>query len=228
MPSESQGCNCHSYSTSVDALVQRHENRQFLLQRLSVLRQQVRNLEQEVSDIESVVHGLPYAPARSADVYRRDGALPHFHVAATAGAGGIALPLAVGIVHPLDTVRTTMQAAASCGSFSHSLQSLGWRGLSRGFLLSLAWACPQGAIRMASYEACKETLLDQFYFRPFGIAVSAIAADFASSVVKVPRELITQRMQTGQYKSSWKAVHSIFREDGFTGFFSGVCFYCLS
>eukprot|EP00439_Symbiodinium_sp_Y106_P063518 s3085_g9.t2 len=181
----------------------------------------VRNLEQEVSDIESVVHGLPYAPARSADVYRRDGALPHFHVAATAGAGGIALPLAVGIVHPLDTVRTTMQAAASCGSFSHSLQSLGWRGLSRGFLLSLAWACPQGAIRMASYEACKETLLDQFYFRPFGIAVSAIAADFASSVVKVPRELITQRMQTGQYKSSWKAVHSIFREDGFTGFFRG-------
>ena len=74
---------------------------------------------------------------------------------------------------------------------------------------------------MASYEACKETLLDQFYFRPFGIAVSAIAADFASSVVKVPRELITQRMQTGQYKSSWKAVHSIFREDGFTGFFRG-------
>ena len=30
------------------------------------------------------------------------------------GAGGIALPLAVGIVHPLDTVRTTMQAAVAC------------------------------------------------------------------------------------------------------------------
>ena len=85
-PSESQGYSFHSDSSSVDTLVQRHENRQFLLQRLSVLRQQVRNLEQEVSDIESVVHGLPYVPAQSADRYRRDAALPHFHVAATAGA----------------------------------------------------------------------------------------------------------------------------------------------
>ena len=85
-PSESQAYSFHSDSSSVDTLVQRHENRQFLLQRLSVLRQQVRNLEQEVSDIESVVHGLPYVPAQSADTYRRDAALPHFHVAATAGA----------------------------------------------------------------------------------------------------------------------------------------------
>ena len=74
---------------------------------------------------------------------------------------------------------------------------------------------------MASYEACKETLLDKFSFRPFGIAVSAVSADFASSVVKVPRELITQRMQTGQYKSSWQAVRGIFREGGVTGFFRG-------
>ena len=74
---------------------------------------------------------------------------------------------------------------------------------------------------MASYEASKEVLLDKFYFKALGIAVSAITADFASSVVKVPRELITQRMQTGQYQSSWQAVRSIFREEGIAGFFRG-------
>ena len=70
---------------SVESLVQRHENRQFLLQRLSALRQQIRLIEQEVSDIENVVHGLPYTPACSARVDAQTTALRHFHVAATAG-----------------------------------------------------------------------------------------------------------------------------------------------
>ena len=72
--------------SNVETLVQRHENRQVLLQRLNALRQQVRTLEQEVSDIECVVHGLPYAPAYRASAHGRDTALQHFHVAATAGA----------------------------------------------------------------------------------------------------------------------------------------------
>ena len=132
---------------------------------------------------------------------------------AAAGAGGVALPLAVGMMHPLDTVRTTMQATQTRG-FSDALRSLGSRGIARGFGLSFLWASPQGAIRMASYETCKDQLLDKCYAKSFGIAVSAVLADFASSVIKVPRELITQRLQTGQYLSSWTAFQSILRQDG--------------
>lgn len=139
---------------------------------------------------------------------------------AAAGAGGVALPLAVGMMHPLDTVRTTMQATQTRG-FSDALRSLGSRGIARGFGLSFLWASPQGAIRMASYETCKDQLLDKFYAKSFGIAVSAVLADFASSVIKVPRELITQRMQTGQYLSSWTAFQSILRQDGIGGLFRG-------
>ena len=113
-----------------------------------------------------------------------------------------------------------MQATQTRG-FSDALRSLGSRGIGRGFGLSFLWASPQGAIRMASYETCKDQLLDKFYAKSFGIAVSAVLADFASSVIKVPRELITQRMQTGQYLSSWTAFQSILRQDGIGGLFRG-------
>ena len=113
-----------------------------------------------------------------------------------------------------------MQATQTRG-FSDALRSLGSRGIARGFGLSFLWASPQGAIRMASYETCKDQLLDKFYAKSFGIAVSAVLADFASSVIKVPRELITQRMQTGQYLSSWTAFQSILRQDGIGGLFRG-------
>ena len=39
--------------------------------------------------------------------------------------------------------------------FSESLRALGSKGVVRGFGLSFAWAAPQGAIRMASYETSK-------------------------------------------------------------------------
>eukprot|EP00434_Breviolum_minutum_P043288 symbB.v1.2.038580.t1/scaffold6063.1/size21276/2 len=203
---------------SFAGLVHRHENRQLLLQRLSLVRQQIKDLEREVFDLEQTVHGLPYSPSYSRNLVSS----PEKPVNrwAAAGAGGVALPLAVGMMHPLDTVRTTMQATQTRG-FSDALRSLGSRGIARGFGLSFLWASPQGAIRMASYETCKDQLLDKFYAKSFGIAVSAVLADFASSVIKVPRELITQRMQTGQYLSSWTAFQSILRQDGIGGLFRG-------
>ncbi|CAK9104736.1 S-adenosylmethionine carrier 1 [Durusdinium trenchii] len=203
---------------SIEGLVHRHENRQLLLQRLQLVRRQIKDLENEVLDIERTVNCLPYRPQDSHSVTSDS---PRINRLAAAGAGGLALPLAVGIMHPLDTVRTTMQARHGVLGFSEAVKALGSRGIARGFGLSFAWACPQGAIRMASYETCKELLSDKFYMKSFGIGVSAVLADFASSVIKVPRELITQRMQTGQYTSSWAACQSILRQDGFSGLFRG-------
>lgn len=202
---------------SLEGLVQRHENRQLLLQRLSSVRQQIKDLEREVQDLEQTVQGLPYLRRSLPDQLQAGGQVNRL---AAAAAGGVALPLAVGIMHPLDTVRTTMQATAGRG-FSEAVKALGSKGVARGFGLSFAWASPQGAIRMASYETSKDQLLDKFSAKSFGIAVSAVVADFASSVIKVPRELITQRMQTGQYSSSWTAFRSILRQDGVGGLFTG-------
>ena len=48
-----------------------------------------------------------------------------------------------------------MQATAGRG-FSEAVKALGSKGVARGFGLSFAWASPQGAIRMASYETSKD------------------------------------------------------------------------
>lgn len=64
----------------------------------------------------------------------------------------------------------------------------------------------------------QDQLLDQFQARSFGIAVSAVVADFASSIIKVPRELITQRMQTG-HRSRYMFV-SMFVS-------LGICLMCV-
>lgn len=143
-------------------------------------------------------------------------------------AGGMSLPLAVAAVHPLDTVRTAMQAALTGNrTFSEVARGLGWQGFTRGFSMSILWASPQGAIRFGCYESFKGSLLEQFDARPLGVAVSAIAADFASSVVKVPRELITQRMQTDGSMSSTATARAIIREDGVRGLFRGYVATCL-
>lgn len=181
-----------------------------------------------MQDLERTLRGLPYEPvalaaASSAPV----------NAWAAALAGGLALPLAVGLMHPLDTVRTSMQLSGAQG-FQESLRALlRGRQLLRGFGASFAAAAPQGAIRMASYESCKERLGRSFEVRSFGVAVSAVAADLASSVVKVPRELVTQRMQTGHYASSSEAVRQIWmkawgsktsrsgRQEGLRGLFHG-------
>eukprot|EP00438_Fugacium_kawagutii_P036512 Skav217603 [mRNA] locus=scaffold2172:19179:23430:+ [translate_table: standard] len=87
---------------SMEGLLHRHENRQLLLQRLSTVRQQIKDLEREAGIFEEW--------------------------AATHGRG-----------------------------FSESVKALGSRGVARGFGLSFAWAAPQGAIRMASYETSKDS-----------------------------------------------------------------------
>lgn len=219
---------------SDEALRRRHENRQVLLGRLQGLRGRIGELDREIAELESTIQALPYevegGSASSSDPLP---APRRFCFMANAAAGGVALPLAIGTMHPLDTVRTRIQAALHQEpSFRGALQSLGgWRGFMRGIGPSIAWACPQGAIRFGTYEACKAAVVDS----PYGpgrqtattVAFSAVVGDLASSFVKVPRELITQRMQTGQYRTGTEAIRSIMREDGCRGFLRGYASTCF-
>ncbi len=58
-------------------------------------------------------------------------------------------------------------------------------------------------------------------------AQAATCGDLASSVIKVPREVITQRLQTNMYTSATHAITSILRDEGvrglYTGFLSTQC-----
>jgi hypothetical protein len=208
----------------------RHANRQLLLRRLEDVRKSIRDLESEVQNIEGTLQGLPYTKATDVTSVQQ----PQFDVAnarycftANAIGGAVGLPLAFAAVHPLDTVRTCMQAAVKGDvGFGQAVSQLGSRAFTRGFGASVLWACPQGAIRLGCYGSCKGYLYDNFEFKPLCAGVSAICADLASSAVKVPRELITQQMQTGQYPSQIEAVKDIVRREGPVGLFRGYLSTC--
>eukprot|EP00928_Gymnodinium_smaydae_P082331 TRINITY_DN65691_c0_g1_i1.p1 TRINITY_DN65691_c0_g1~~TRINITY_DN65691_c0_g1_i1.p1 ORF type:complete len:357 (+),score=37.62 TRINITY_DN65691_c0_g1_i1:60-1130(+) len=211
---------------NVEDLIQRHKNRQVLLGKLNSLKGQIRQLERQVEEIEHTVKGLPYETQRQSQAEepptgRRCSFL------ANAIAGGIALPLAISCSHPIDTVRVMMQAAiAEEQGFSKVVRSLGLRGFMRGIGMSALWACPQGAIRLGVYESSKETLAGTFDVRALNVSVSAIVGDMASSVVKVPRELVTQQLQVGHNKSALSAAQSIVSQDGPMGLFRGYWSTC--
>ncbi|KND03319.1 uncharacterized protein SPPG_02365 [Spizellomyces punctatus DAOM BR117] len=159
------------------------------------------------------------------------------------GAGAVALASSFAVMHPLDTLKTRMQAAAGSGRNTNmkglfNVETM--RVLRRGFLASVLGAGPQGGLRWATYEVCKShitsassastantSLLPSFGFMATS-AISAIAGDFVSSIVKVPREVITARLQTGHYDKSSQgrataiyAFRMILKEEGPAGLFRG-------
>ncbi|KAJ3162707.1 hypothetical protein HDU86_003680 [Geranomyces michiganensis] len=169
-------------------------------------------------------------------------------------AGGIALSTSFAVMHPLDTLKTRMQAtpAAQRTSVAAIFTPETMRALRRGFFTSVVWAGPQGGLRWATYEICKHwmnrwnpqpvvrattsssgptSVLPSFGFMVTS-ASSAIAGDFVSSIVKVPREVITSRLQTGHYDaaalaagkakpSAAYAFRTIITTEGPAGLFKG-------
>jgi hypothetical protein len=80
---------------------------------------------------------------------------------------------------------------------------------------------PQGGLRLGTYGFAQRKLHPFFDSPILQNAIAAICGDVASSVVKVPREVVTQRLQTGMYRSTAEAVGRILREEGFRGLFTG-------
>ncbi|KAJ3336113.1 hypothetical protein HDU91_001889 [Kappamyces sp. JEL0680] len=135
--------------------------------------------------------------------------------------GGFALATAFACMHPLDTLKCQLQT-----------NTLNLRGLGKGFFVSFLLAAPQGGLRLGTYELCKAKLLTAF--PDLGVsassAVAACAGDTMSSIVKVPREVITARLQSGMdatFLSSQRAspalatLRLIVQEQGVRGLFRG-------
>ncbi|KAI9139739.1 mitochondrial carrier domain-containing protein [Paraphysoderma sedebokerense] len=163
-------------------------------------------------------------------------------------AGCVGLSTAFAVMHPVDTLKTRMQAVSTSSSitFKTLFTRDVMRTLSRGFVASVVGAGPQGGTRLSTYELTKSYLLRppsssrsshtpshplQHSLTPIpASAISAIVGDFASSIVKVPREVITARLQTGHYASSTSsskppgamyAINRILHEEGPIGLFRG-------
>jgi solute carrier family 25 S-adenosylmethionine transporter 26 len=149
--------------------------------------------------------------------------------------GAIGLSTAFAIMHPLDSLKTQLQAKQALS------RSKIFSTLSRGFTASVLGAGPQGGLRLATYEYTKSMLSQKgtcskrsnpsFLSICTISAASAIVGDLVSSIVKVPREVITSRLQVGadstalalnnRSSPSWITFKEILKENGYAGLFRG-------
>ncbi|KAF9987639.1 hypothetical protein BGZ65_002728 [Modicella reniformis] len=164
--------------------------------------------------------------------------------------GAVSLSLSYAVMHPLDTLKTRMQVPGGSGiAWSAVFTRETARLLGKGFLVSSIGAGLQGGARFSFYELTKSYLLpptSRFQTghnppqHPWWLptlspipatAISAIIGDLASSVIKVPREVITSRLQTGYYTNIANApiggvnagyvLRAVLRDEGVRGLFRG-------
>ncbi|KAJ1975819.1 S-adenosylmethionine transporter [Dimargaris verticillata] len=132
-------------------------------------------------------------------------------------AGGIAGTAVDTILFPLDTIKTRVQSSVgfrAAGGFS---------GIYSGLLSAVVGSAPSAAAFFVAYEYLKKSIgagLDPRY-EPIAHMLAASGGEISACVVRVPTEVIKQRMQTKQYATTFRAVRSIVTSDGLLGFYRG-------
>eukprot|EP00850_Spirogloea_muscicola_P005901 SM000027S09682 [mRNA] locus=s27:769067:771713:+ [translate_table: standard] len=195
----------------------------------------------EVLPVALVTAGSPAAAAKAARAAAA--------AAAAGGAGGgpvwaenfvsgaAASLLSKLILQPFDTTKTVLQAAAPAGGgYAHLGDALvglaraapGGGALYRGLAASVVVSAPSSAVFFTAYEAVKrgaERLAEQHpsaaALGPLAPLLGAALGNVVSSVVRVPPEVVKQRVQTGMYRDMLHAAGTMWAQEGLPGFYTG-------
>ncbi|KAB5557343.1 hypothetical protein DKX38_008252 [Salix brachista] len=102
-------------------------------------------------------------------------------------------------------------------------------GLYSGLAGNLAGVLPASAIFVGVYEPTKQKLLKSLPENLSALAqlTAGVIGGAASSLVRVPTEVVKQRMQTGQFASAPDAVRLIVSKEGFKGLYAGYGSFLL-
>ncbi|KAK7279786.1 hypothetical protein RJT34_24844 [Clitoria ternatea] len=137
-------------------------------------------------------------------------------------AGGVAGVVVETALYPIDTIKTRLQVARDGGKII-------LKGLYSGLSGNLAGVLSASAIFIGVYEPTKQQLLKSLPENLSAVAHLAAGAigGAASSLVRVPTEVVKQRMQTGQFRSAPAAVRLIVANEGFKGLYAGYGSFLL-
>ncbi|KAM0933452.1 putative mitochondrial carrier protein [Dioscorea sansibarensis] len=131
-------------------------------------------------------------------------------------AGATAGVVVESALYPIDTIKTRLQAA-------HGGSKIHWEGLYSGLAGNLAGVLPASAVFVGIYEPTKQKLLKVFpeNLSAFAHLTAGALGGAVSSLIRVPTEVVKQRMQTGQFASAPDAVRLIVTKEGFRGLYAG-------
>lgn len=137
-------------------------------------------------------------------------------------AGGIAGCTVDVVLHPIDTLKTRLQAATG---FS---EAGGLRGLWRGVSAPALAGMPASAVFWAVYVPMKQRLQRATGSNTQAEVLSGPVSEMVSQLVRVPSEVLKQRMQAGIHKGHLlELVRDIHRSEGLSGFYAGFAATCL-
>lgn len=129
-------------------------------------------------------------------------------------AGSAARGCAQTCLHPIDVLRTRLQAKGVKVKFTLNTFA---KGVAPQFFL----AFPAGAMQFAAYEYAKAQLAAmQVVGATAEVTCGAIGA-LAASLVRVPQEVIKQRCQADIYPNAVKGVQMLLKSEGPRGFYKG-------
>jgi len=140
------------------------------------------------------------------------GGVPFSMALIAGGCAGTAVDVAL---FPIDTVKTRLQAAEGFW------QAGGFRGIYRGLGAAALGSAPGAALFFSTYETLKPFTGNFFGGGFLAHSVAASFGEVAACLVRVPTEVVKQRMQTGQYGSVNQGVFSIMNTEGVRGFYVG-------
>ncbi|KAK3814445.1 MAG: mitochondrial carrier domain-containing protein [Benniella sp.] len=119
---------------------------------------------------------------------------------------------------PLDTLKTRLQSKAGFAA------SGGFRGVYSGLTSAVIGSAPGASMFFVTYEGLKtalSTVMPDPQYAPAVHMMSASGGEIAACFVRVPTEVIKQRMQTKQYNTTIGALRSIIKNEGVLGFYRG-------
>lgn len=104
-------------------------------------------------------------------------------------------------LYPIDTIKTRLQLMLKGGGFKALVKQGGAKNLYAGVWGNLAGVAPASAVFMAVYEPIKAALNERIpenrsFLAPLG---AGSAAGLAASVIRVPTEVVKQRLQSGKH-----------------------------
>lgn len=145
-------------------------------------------------------------------------------------AGGIAGAFTYFCLLPLDAVKTKLQTKGAAHIYSSTFdaivktfQTQGLLGFYSGVSAVVVGSAASSAVYFGTCEFGKSVLSRLPSYPPLLIPPTAGAmGNIASSAIMVPKELITQRMQSGAMSGrSWQVLVKILQTDGVLGLYSG-------
>lgn len=122
------------------------------------------------------------------------------------------------VLYPLDTIKTRLQATAGA-----KLSVKTFQGLFNGVAPAIAASAPCAAVFFGAYDSLKRVLTEKLPKDRASVAHAGAAAgaDLVQSVVRVPFEVVKQRVQAGVDASGRAALSSVLQSQGPRGLYRG-------